>query len=60
MKDYIKAVQLEFAEYGFAACPLTSEMISYLYERSISVDQAYGIGCDINSGFTFNQCVEDL
>jgi len=39
-----------FAFYGFTACPLTDDQIGNLHQMGASIEQAYGIGCDIAAG----------
>ena len=60
MNKYHEALQREFAKYGFAGCPLTDEQITDLYQRNISIQQAYTIGCDTNSGFTYTDLLGEL
>jgi hypothetical protein len=56
MESYHKDLQQMFAKYGFVSCPLTDEQIADLYEREVELDQAYNIGCDINCGFSYDEC----
>ena len=58
MKWYIATLQKEFAKYGFTACPLTDVQLVTLYKHSIKLDEAYTIGCDVNSGYPFDVAFE--
>jgi hypothetical protein len=57
MKWYIATIMRDFAFYGFTTCPLTDEQLTALYRANIKVDQAYGIGCDVGAGFSFDEAV---
>ena len=58
MKWYITTLQRQFAKYGFIGCPLTRQQLVTLYKHSIQLDEAYIIGCDVNSGFPFDFAFE--
>ena len=58
MKWYITTLKGEFAKYGFIDCPLTDEQLTTLYKRSIKLEEAYMIGCDVHCGFPFGEALE--
>ena len=58
MKWYIATAKREFASVGFISCPLTDEQLTYLYQQNVKLEDVYGIGCDVNSGFDFDFAVE--
>ena len=51
--DYGRAVRRAFWFYGFHASPLTTTQISNLFDAGITEDEAFGIGCDVASGYAF-------
>jgi len=58
--SYTKTLQQWFAHYGFPDCPLTDQELAYLWRHDFGVEQAYSIGCDVSSGFAFNDCAADV
>ena len=60
MKWYIATAQLTFAKYGFIGCPLTDAQLTALYKLNVKLDDAYGVGCDVRCGHTFNQALEHI
>lgn len=52
-----KALLRQFAKYGFIASPLSPAMRRKLYRAGYDLDSAYGVGCDVNSGFPFSQLI---
>lgn len=58
MKWYIATLRKDFAKYGFTACPLTEPQLVTLYKRNVKLEEAYMVGCDVNSGFTFDAALE--
>ena len=52
---YISRLKSTFAHYGFTYCPLTEKEMAFLYDCLFTIEQAYEVGCDINSGFDFNE-----
>ena len=57
MKWYITTLKRDFARYGFVATPLTDEQLTALYRANIKLDAAYGVGCDVAAGFSFDEAV---
>ena len=57
MKWYISTAKRDFARYGFIAPPLTDEQLAALYRKNIKLDHVYGIGCDVNAGFTLEEAI---
>jgi hypothetical protein len=57
MKWYIATLKRDFARYGFVSTPLTDAQLTALYKQNIKLDQAYGIGCDVAAGFSFEEAV---
>jgi len=55
--DYKNKIINMFAKYGFVFCPLDDGMIDLLYSDDVSIDKAYGIGCDVNAGVSFLRAV---
>jgi hypothetical protein len=60
VKWYISTLQRDFAQYGFIGCPLTEDQMTQLYKLNIKLDQAYGVGCDVAAGFSFEEALEAL
>ena len=60
MKWYISTLKRDFARHGFIDCPLTEDQMTQLYKRNIKLDQAYGVGCDVACGYTFQESLEAL
>ena len=60
MKWYISTLKRDFAQHGFIDCPLTEDQMTQLYKRNIKLDQAYGVGCDVACGYTFQESLEAL
>jgi hypothetical protein len=54
MNNYTATLKREFAKYGFVGCPLTDEHIVMLCQRNVTIEEAYMIGCDVNSGYPFD------
>jgi len=57
-QQYKTELAQKLAFYGFTSNPLTNDMISILWHDNISLDSAYGIACDVNSGFTFVESLD--
>lgn len=57
MKWYIRTVKHDFAYYGFPVCPLDDAQLEALYRANVKVDEAYGIGCDVNAGVPFERAL---
>jgi len=55
--NYKTELRQEFAHYGFTECPLTDCQMGILFRLGYSIGDAYGIGCDVNSGFYFDDAV---
>jgi len=58
MKWYIATLKREFAKYGFVGCPLSDEQLTTLYQRSIKLEEAYMVGCDVLCGCPFDEALE--
>ena len=56
--QYKQDLKAEFAHYGFPNCPLSDSEIGTLYTLGYSLGDAYGIGCDVNSGFYFDEAIK--
>ena len=50
---YRAALIHKFAAHGFSSTPLTDAEILDCFWAELSLDDAYSIGCDVNSGFPF-------
>ena len=57
-RDYVDHMQREFAFYGFTAPPLTVSQIVHCWRAGLDHDRCYGVGCDVNSGYTFWRAVK--
>ena len=57
--NYREALKSEFASKGFISTPLTDSQIDSCFTLELSVDDAYEIGCDVNSGFCFGEAIEE-
>jgi len=58
--EYKVTLYREFAKYGFVACPLLLDEIRTLWARGISVEDGYGVGCDVEAGLSFGEAFEVL
>ena len=58
MKWFIATLRKEFAKYGFTTCPLTEQQLTTLYKLNIKLEDAYSIGCDVNSGYHFDVALD--
>ena len=47
---------LYMAKFGFPNCPLSFAQFAIIY-RKATLDQAYGIACDVNAGVSFLEAV---
>ena len=56
--QYKQDLKAEFAHYGFPSCPLSDSEIGILYTLGYSLNDAYEIGCDVNSGFYFDEAIK--
>jgi hypothetical protein len=57
MKRFTATLQREFARYGFTTCPLTKGQIATLYKNNVKLEEAYGVGCDVHCGFSFDEAL---
>ncbi len=56
---YRDSLKSEFASKGFVSPPLTDSQIDSCFTLDLSIDDAYEIGCDVNSGFCFGEAIEE-
>lgn len=45
------------AYYGFVTCPLTEAQFVRAKGLSLTVDDLYGLGCDVNAGVPFTRAL---
>ena len=57
-QEYKTALNQMCARYGFTSNPLCNAQMSILWHDKVSIDSAYGIACDINSGFSFAESLD--
>jgi hypothetical protein len=57
-RDYVAHMQRDFARNGFTASPLTVAQIVHCWRSGLDHDRCYGVGCDVNSGYTFWRAVQ--
>ena len=55
MNDKIREL---FARYGFLRCPLSDRMIRHCVSAGLTLDQVYGVGCDVYAGWSFRESFE--
>ena len=58
--EYIAECQRGFAKYGFTVPPLSVPELAYLYREGFSVDDAYGVACDVNAEVSFDDAIYAL
>ena len=51
---YSNALIHKFSFYGLLETPLTGAEILACFNAGLSLDDAYSLGCDVNSGFPFD------
>lgn len=59
LKQYVQAVRRQFVHYGFPSHPLGTTDMRKCYEAGLTVGDAYSVGCDVNSGYGFADCLSD-
>lgn len=57
IEKYRAIIESEFAKYGFIRSPLNQNEIAQCWLYRLSTECAYSIGCDVNTGFTFSECL---
>mgnify|MGYP007047770180 CR=1 FL=1 len=57
MKWFTATLQRDFARHGFITCPLTKGQIATLYKHNVKLEEAYGVGCDVHCGFSFDEAL---
>jgi len=57
MQERLKKLNQMFLRYGFLVCPLTNDEISLLISDHYTDKVIYDIGCDVASGFPFEETV---
>lgn len=58
--EYIAECHRGFAKYGFTVPPLSMPELAYLYREGFSVEDAYGVACDVNADIPFDAAVQEL
>jgi hypothetical protein len=58
--EYIAECHRGFARYGFTVPPLSVPELSYLFREGFSVEDAYGVACDVNADIPFDAAVQAL
>ena len=56
--DYVDYMRREFARYGFTRSPLTTSQIVHCWRAGLDFERCHGVGCDVNSGYTFWRAVQ--
>lgn len=56
---FYQRAKAEFLHYGFTDIPLTKEEVSSCHRAGLGIPKVYSIGCDVNSGFPFEECLEE-
>ena len=59
-QEYIAACEKGYAYYGFTESPLSVAEMAYLYREGFSVQDAYGVACDVNADIPFDDAVYAL
>ena len=54
LEQFSDALKTECAKYGHVFTPLTDAQIRIVRAGGFTVDQAYGIACDVANGFSFD------
>ena len=57
MQERLKKLNQMFLRYGFLVCPLTNDEMSLLISDHYTDKVIYDIGCDVASGFPFEETV---
>lgn len=55
----VEVIKRIFAHYGFVTTPLNEDEILSLLILKFSRDEIYSIGCDVNSGYSFKDIVNE-
>lgn len=55
--EYIAEVQRQCAFYGFPSCPLNNAQIIECRTQRLTIDQTYGVACDVFCGWTFAEAM---
>ena len=58
MNERIAQLERTFALFGFTKTPLSREQIERHIQIGFTDEQVYSVGCDLNSGFAFNEAIE--
>jgi hypothetical protein len=58
-QNFINNLKHEFAIYGFVSCPLTDAQLERLPKNSMTISQAYAVGCDVEAGFDFDTALSN-
>lgn len=53
MLNRLNEYRQQFAFYGFTMCPLTDAELILCHHAKLTASDVYYIGCDINSGLSF-------
>lgn len=55
--EFKKVVQTMFAKYGFVETPFSDTELKTLWLIDFDIDNVYTLGCDVASGYNFNECL---
>ena len=58
LQEYTDKLKYDFAYYGFTEIPLTDKQIERLFDSGFSIDDAYGVGCDVFCGYSFDASID--
>jgi hypothetical protein len=56
--EFIAECQRVFAKYGFTVPPLSIPELAYLFRQGFSLEDTYGVTCDVNADIPFHDAVQ--